>query len=1465
MAGSAKKATKKFEKKHLKDTIDRRREFAKVKQRHRLADKKRSKREATGAKAAEDEVAQGGRKTDEKEDRFANMNVDDFFAGGFDIPEELAEKKTTIKKDKKDVQPKIGKRKRAEDKEQEQAEDEEDSEDSEDEISALESDAEEAGSDEDDEDVEDAEDHMKQLEALKDQDPEFYKYLKENDSELLDFEEHGDLAELDEMSDEDVDIPGALPKKKKKKAAKNQGDAMQEEDEDTVTMAMVQKWNDLMKNQHSLRATRQAVLAFRSAAYISEAEAEEKSNKYTISDPNVYHQVLVTALELAPHVLAHHLPTKTTAAGKVHLSVESKKFKNLTSLIKSHTSSVVQLLTGLTDPSAMKLTLKSIEPLLPYILPFRKLIRAILKTVVGVWSDNSVDESTRIIAFLVIRKTMVIGDSAICTAVVKSTYEGIVKGSRNTTPYTLAGINLMKNSAAELWGIDQNVAYTAGFNFIRQLAMHLRSSITQPSKDSYKKVYNWQYVHSLDFWSRVLSMHCDALVEAKNGKPSALRPLIYPVVQITLGAMRLIPTAQYFPLRFHLVRSLLRISRTTGTFIPLAAPLLEVFNSAEMKKVPKMSTARPFDFTTNIRTPKSYLRTRVYQDGAGEEALDCLAEYHLLWTKSIAFPELALPVIVALKRWLKAASSRTSGNKNSKVNNAVMVLVQKLELNSKWIEQRRQKVSFAPRDRSEVEAFLKETEWESTPLGAYVKTLRRQKEEKEKIIAAGREERHQKKSQKAAKEVEEDDIMDESKRGKMSQQTDGLGRTRGAHRQNPPSDDENTLFQRKRLANGIGGLSEPQYRYCIWTGECTVKLRDRFDLYYEATDEEENEEIHLYKRSEVAVRVWAAVYGDGRHSALRFVPRTHPRCQLRWPPEQGEWRAEQAQRVREAVTEWNRERACEIQPNSAYGVPCSVLLSGPQLDVLEQNYHEISSQTDIRRLIPSWEWLDKYGDELLRAIQSGRSRQHSSETSRDLRLCPNAASYMEMLELGLEDFRHRGRLRGGTLVHDNHPSSTSQMAQDWMIGRFPNHFVLPILSTHYNPMNYVWKKLRATLLERNPFIIQEPTGSREEGIRDLQYSLQLRSGIRRKVPSEENAPFNRIPAVLHMLALTKIHAQGINGSASDRLARIKAASSATRPLKQKDFVKKNNEDLLAQFHKLLRTLLKQHSPLAVDNLERLYRRRRVEAVENDLDDSDHAYKEAIDLAANYSSRVFDYRTPELDLERYEFAKIMTDSTIRRFRSFVWIGECTFRLDAGDRENNFTWHTDNKSIRAKSANDRGTTATFLAAVRNDGKASSLQLVPLISPNSRHATRFVTTPRPGYVSVLSELLDHGAMRESYVVVQKDSRISKSQDVKKWLERKQIKTLSAPAYSPQLNFMEYIWAQLKEQSHAKEILDYQYGRDDDTAFAECFELAWNWLDFEALALKFRHQTVPELMGFPTDEKNGSTQEAQFANLKI
>ena len=371
-------------------------------------------------------------------------------------------------------------------------------------------------------------------------------------------------------------------------------------------------------------------------------------------------------------------------------------------------------------------------------MSYKKLVRELLNSMADIWSDLSNTEATRIAAFLIIRNLMVNGDRGTREAGLRATYQGLVKNSRKTTMRTVSGINLMKNSAAELWGIDPNIGYTSGFTFIRQLAIHLRSTIKKNSNDSYRTIYNWQFVHSLDFWSRTVSMHCDTLREATSGKEHPFRSLIYPIVQITLGTMRLIPNSQYFPLRFHLIRSLLRISLTTNTYIPLAPALYEVLTSAEMRKPPKPSTLKALDFDLSIKASNSFLRTRIYQDGVGEEVVGLLSDFFTLWTKSIAFPELALPVVFMLKRWLKQVSGK-DGNKNGKVNSAISLLVQKLEANSRWIEEHRATVNFAPNNRAGVEGFLKDIEWDKTPLGAFVAAQRKLRGEKAKILAEGRE------------------------------------------------------------------------------------------------------------------------------------------------------------------------------------------------------------------------------------------------------------------------------------------------------------------------------------------------------------------------------------------------------------------------------------------------------------------------------------------------------------------------------------------------------------------------------------------------------------------------------------------------------------------------------------------------------------------------------------------------------
>lgn len=735
------KSTKKFESKHLKGVLEKRKGDKKVKQRAQVNAKKQLKRskdsEYFKGPVADDGADNKKKPRKQHDATVSGMSVDDFFSGGFEIID---------KKDDGKNADKLGKRKR------DQAEDE--SEDGSDANGAPEAAADDSD-DEEDDDEEDVGMSKGALDALAKDDPEFYKYLQENDPEALDFDENVDLAELDDLSSGDED---AQPKKKRKKATEDDSDD-EFSSRNELTKPMVARWKASMTETKSLKAAKQAVLAFRSAAHLNEDD-EENRQKYTISSPEVYHDILVVAMKQIPEVLQHHCPVKESKPGKVVVPTESKKFKTLSILIKSYTASVLHLLGTLSDDATLKLTISALQPLLPYLLSFRKVLKTLIKTVVHFWSQASSSEATRITAFLVLRRLVVIGDKGIREAVLKVTYQGLIQGSRSTNPNTIQGINLMKNSAAELWGIDQSIGYTTAFTFIRQLAIHLRNSITHNQNDAYKAVYNWQYVHSLDFWSCVLAQHCSLLGQAQSTKESQLKLLIYPLVQVTLGAMRLIPTSTYFPLRFQLIRSLLRLSRATGTFIPLASALLEVLNSAEMKKGPSAATLKALDFNVQYKAPKSYLRTRVYQDGVGEQVIELFCEYFAIWSTDISFPEFALPVVVMLKRWSKevrGGKNNGKGNRNTKLVSQIALLVQKLETNAKFIEERRAKVDFAPQNRDQVDKFLADFDWEQTPVGAFVVGQRAQRAEKAKMMEAARKEDEEKRREEEARELQGSD------------------------------------------------------------------------------------------------------------------------------------------------------------------------------------------------------------------------------------------------------------------------------------------------------------------------------------------------------------------------------------------------------------------------------------------------------------------------------------------------------------------------------------------------------------------------------------------------------------------------------------------------------------------------------------------------------------------------------------
>lgn len=280
----------------LKRAIDDRKAFQKKKaviERAKKAKDARSKRGGAQRRDAVDEEEEEDEEEDAAEDddgedsgaeagpsRFQGMSVEDFLGGGF---------KEGMDED----------------------EDDEDDDAENDDAASL----------SDMDDISDGEMHAQDLEKLKAKDPDFYRYLQENDEELLNF-----AAGSGEDSDEEEDAP-QLPKSAKGKGKATQEDEDEEEDDaHVVTMATLRRWQRAMIQHRSLKALRKLLLAFRSAAHMDDPEEEQRDSQHSfvVEEAAVFNKLLLTVLKYTPVVLSHHIPARETPQGKYKLPTNSK-------------------------------------------------------------------------------------------------------------------------------------------------------------------------------------------------------------------------------------------------------------------------------------------------------------------------------------------------------------------------------------------------------------------------------------------------------------------------------------------------------------------------------------------------------------------------------------------------------------------------------------------------------------------------------------------------------------------------------------------------------------------------------------------------------------------------------------------------------------------------------------------------------------------------------------------------------------------------------------------------------------------------------------------------------------------------------------------------------------------------------------------------------------------------------------
>lgn len=354
--------------------------------------------------------------------------------------------------------------------------------------------------------------------------------------------------------------------------------------------------------------------------------------------------------------------------------------------------------------------LRRIRPSVPFLAPFNKLQRRYLKAALQLF--GSADAGPRVQAVLLIRSMALRLPSPAIDMCLKGVYKTYVSNAKFVNAASVPHINFMAACVVELYSIDGAAAYRLAFGFVRQLALLMRQALTAKSKDAYRQIYCWQTVNCLELWAKVVAS------SSEKGSTEDLKPLIYPISQLLIGAARLVPTPSYFPLRLRCVRALNQLAKLTGVYIPVSSILLEVLQWSDLSKPPKPSPGEKSpEIMLQLKLGKLAARSKLVQEEIVEQVFELLAEHLAQWSFHVAFPELAQLPLTTLKRFVKFSPV-------DRFRKGAKQLINAIERNIEMVGRARDRVDFAPKDLQAAKVFLsKESSSRASPVAQHAITL----------------------------------------------------------------------------------------------------------------------------------------------------------------------------------------------------------------------------------------------------------------------------------------------------------------------------------------------------------------------------------------------------------------------------------------------------------------------------------------------------------------------------------------------------------------------------------------------------------------------------------------------------------------------------------------------------------------------------------------------------------------------
>jgi len=549
------------------------------------------------------------------------------------------------------------------------------------------SEEEEVDIDSDDEDVEAAEARMKaEMAKLAENDPDFHEYLQQNEAGLLDFQDDVDDGDDEEDGDDDEDM--------KDDDADDDDDDSPKSNEVLVDAKVLKLYEYGAFESHGLKPLRKLIQAYVSACHMADSQDKDEdangrlrvnnSKRYLIESSTVFDKLMVTCLSKIHEEFHYHLLGKGAGTQEdddedangangeeidvnkpmnPRTLVNAARWDHLKMSMQSFIKATLHLMSEAKEAKLLSFIIKSLANYLPYLSPFPRLGKALLKTLTAKWATTSdaseAYQTVRINAFLRIRQLALTQPFPFVELCLKSTYLAYAKSAKfaNAAAVTslLPQLTFMGNCVVELYSLDYASSYQHAFVYIRQLALHLRSALQKKTPEAFRIVYCWQYMHCLKLWTAVLAASCGKTDDGDE-ESALMRSLIYPLVEIIFGTARLIPSTRHLPLRLHCVRFLQQLAAASETFIPTTSLLLEVFDLREITMSPKRikktnSDVRGVRLPVILKLPKEdALRTAEQLDACLGETFLLLNREVDLYKFSAGIPEFAVRICQRLRK-----------------------------------------------------------------------------------------------------------------------------------------------------------------------------------------------------------------------------------------------------------------------------------------------------------------------------------------------------------------------------------------------------------------------------------------------------------------------------------------------------------------------------------------------------------------------------------------------------------------------------------------------------------------------------------------------------------------------------------------------------------------------------------------------------------------------------------------------